>query len=287
MALGPDGSSRTRRGGMPNLVGLPPSTRRFVGRTWELEWDGRGREDRHRNPWLVGSGPEFPDGLLFIDFGGHTSGASRLTAHEALGSLLGLLKVPSEEIPADTTGRANLYQSQMRGKSVLLILDNVRSSDQIRALLPAEPKCRAIVTSRERLNGLDEAVRIPVGVLPAAEAAQLFLSCVSEHAEGPETGTIARIVEFCGHLPLAIRIAAAHLRSIPGCTLEDFIHLFTAARSRLDVINDGDTHPIWRELDPPVALIGTDQFDPDRAPFTHGGPPSVLLWTRARVAAQR
>lgn len=218
IALVPNASGPVRKGRMPDLVGLPPATQRFVGRVRELDEFHRFISDERGVNVCFLSGmagvgktaialsgawdavPHFPDGLLFIDFGGHTPGAARLTVHEAFASLLGLLKVPNEDIPADTVRRANLYQSQLRGKRVLLVFDNVRGSDQVKPLLPAEPKCKVVVTSRERLNGLDEAMRILVNVLPAAEASQLFLSSAGEQAEGAEAETIAQILEFCGHL---------------------------------------------------------------------------------------
>ncbi|MBE1537076.1 ATP-binding protein [Actinomadura algeriensis] len=246
-----------RKGQQSAFIGLPPASEHLVGRARELADIGTFVRD--------GSGPNvcvltgtagvgktalavragwdaadlFPDGCLYLDFGAHTPGATRLTYKDALRALLTALKVPGEEIPPGDAGLAGVYQNALRGRRVLLVLDNVGASDQIRALLPAERACRVLVTSRNRLNALDDAVVVQVGSLNDADAAALFRSAGGERTEGADAAA-DRVAKHCARLPLAITIAAARFRADPVWSVEDFATELADERARLELLDDGE-----------------------------------------------
>lgn len=56
-------------------------------------------------------------------------------------------------------------------------------------------------------------MRLSVPVLPAVEAAALFRALVADRLTPADAPVAEEIVALCGHMPLAIRIAAARLRS--------------------------------------------------------------------------
>ncbi|MFI0418817.1 helix-turn-helix domain-containing protein [Spongiactinospora sp. 9N601] len=260
MKLVPQGKiKRSRRLSSGRLAGLPPSPQHFTGRCGELARLAAFMESEHgANVCLLTGmagagktalalhaaheiGRSFPDGVAFFDFGAHTPGGTKLTDHSVLGDLLTLLNVSGEEMPSGRAGRANLYQSRLRGRRMLLVLDNVESSDQIRSLLPAELSCRVLVTSRNRLSSLDQAEHLPVDTLHMEEAIALFRSVGGERAEGAEVGLLSRLVEYCGRLPLAICIAAARFRGNPKWALEDFEAAFAEEEvSPMEAIDDGE-----------------------------------------------
>ncbi|MBT2208725.1 helix-turn-helix domain-containing protein [Actinomadura sp. NEAU-AAG7] len=259
-ALGANGELMVlarRKSRQSAVNGLPPVTDRLVGRSEELAKlevfvRGEGRSNVSVLTGPAGAGKttlairagwdasdQFPDGCLYLDFGSHTPRAAQLTCQTALRSLLTALKVPEEEVPAGDVGLAGVYQDALRGRRALLVLDNVASSDQIRTLLPAERRCRVLVTSRNRLNSLDDPVILHVGALPESDAAALFRTAVGEHVECTDA-TIERIAGHCGRLPLAITIAAARFRADPVWSVEDFATELADERARLELLDDGE-----------------------------------------------
>jgi DNA-binding SARP family transcriptional activator len=99
----------------------------------------------------------FPDGCLFIDLHGHTDKIAPVEPAQALDRLLRSLGVPGDRIPVDPDDRAALYRSQLAGRRLLIVLDNAGETAQVRPLLPASTGCLALVISRRRLSGLDDA----------------------------------------------------------------------------------------------------------------------------------
>ncbi|WP_216206296.1 ATP-binding protein [Amycolatopsis aidingensis] len=249
---------RSRRATVTPLVGLPPSTLHFTGRTYELAaavsvLSGERAEGTCVLSGMAGVGKtalalraawesaeSFPDGCLFLDLGDHAADGVTAGAEDVLDPLLRMLGVPGERIPSHPDGRANLYRGWLRGRSCLLVLDNAISAAQVGPVLPTEPRCRVIITSRNRLNALDDAVHVPMDVLPMAEAVTLFRAVGGDHAAAARGDLVERIVASCGGLPLAIRIAAARFRTDPASSLDDFAQRFADETARLGVLNDGD-----------------------------------------------
>jgi transcriptional regulator with XRE-family HTH domain len=244
--------------GAIGLSGLPTVTQHFVGRVSELARIGAALLDRDSGATacvlhgMAGVGKtalalrvardveaQFSDGCLFFDLNGDAIGSTGVSSAEALDRLLHALGVSGEAIPRDTDGRANLYRDRLRGRRMLLVLDNVHSARQAAPLLPADPTCRVLITSRNRLNALDDAVHVPVDTLPVAQAIALF-----QHVGGmrvPDNDeAVARIIEYCGRLPLAIRIAAARFRSNPIWTPAGFAARLADEAHRLRTLDDGE-----------------------------------------------
>ncbi|WP_405149968.1 NB-ARC domain-containing protein [Sphaerisporangium sp. NBC_01403] len=161
----------------------------------------------------------FADGQVFVDLHGFTQGVSPVYPADALEQLLRSLGVPGEQIPHDLDARAALYRSRLAGKRVLILLDNAAEEAQVRPLLPGAPGCLTLVTSRRRLTGLEDVRPLSLDVLPRGDALALFTSSAGERrVAGQPPELLTEIVELCGRLPLAIRIAAARLRGRPGWT---------------------------------------------------------------------
>ncbi|MEU4247746.1 tetratricopeptide repeat protein [Amycolatopsis sp. NPDC026612] len=216
-------TARRRAGG---IAGLPDIGRYFVGRETELKAlsalllgpdDARvgvvhGMAGAGKTALVVAAARQvmgtFPDGCLFFDLRGHTPGAVELSPGDALHRLLRLLDVSADQLAADEDGLANLVRDQLRGRRMLLVLDNVRSAEQIRAIAGGETPSRILVTSRGRLPALDDAWHFPVGVLPLDDAVHLLRSVAGDHAPADDE-VATEIVRCCGQLPLAVRIVAA------------------------------------------------------------------------------
>lgn len=176
---------------------------------------------------------EYPDGQLFVDLHAHTAGRAPVEPTDALDVLLRALGL--EDIPNGLDERAALWRAELSRRRLLVVLDNAASADQVRPLLPGMPGSLVLVTSRARLVELEGTSTLTLDVLSEAEALQLFATIVGDERG---TGAAAReVVELCGRLPLAVRLAAGRLRSRPTWTTA---HLATRLRegrlSELDAV---------------------------------------------------
>jgi DNA-binding SARP family transcriptional activator/tetratricopeptide (TPR) repeat protein len=158
-------------------------------------------------------GGEFPDGQLFVDLQAHTAGQPPLSTAAAAEVLLRQLGVPST--PAEPTAR---WRAELTDRRVLVVLDNAADVDQVAPLLPGASAGLVLITSRKRLVGLDGAEVLSLDPLPAADSRDLFTTIVGARADA-EPFAVLDVLQLCGFLPLAVRIAAARLRHRPRWTV--------------------------------------------------------------------
>ena len=182
----------------------------------------------------------YPDGQLFLDLHGFTEGIEPVDPSEALDRMLRSLGVPGEQIPLQLDARAALYRSRLADRRVLILLDNAATEAQIAPLIPGSTGCLVMITSRRRLAALDQTRAVSLDVLPSADALRLFTMTAGSDrvaAEAPEA--LMEIVELCGRLPLALRIAAARLRVHHAWTARHLIELLADRQQRLNELNQG------------------------------------------------
>lgn len=226
---------------------LPAPVAGFTGRTRELEALERLLPNAQTTPtglplvvlsgaagvgktelalqWSRRIAGRYPDGQLFVDLKGHAPGEPADPA-QVLGGFLRSLGVSPESVPVDASEAAAMYRSMLSDMQMLVLLDNARSPDQVRPLLPGSPGCLVVVTSRSRLDGLvagDGAQAVPVGALTSQEATALIGSILGPVRVAAEPEAATRLVERCAHLPLALRIAAANLAAGSGTTIARYV----------------------------------------------------------------
>jgi DNA-binding SARP family transcriptional activator/tetratricopeptide (TPR) repeat protein len=183
---------------------------------------------------------EFPDGQIFLDLRGHTPGADPLPPADALARLLRVAGVADAEVPDDPEARAAAWRSRIAGRRVLLVLDNAATAQQVRDLLPGDGTARTLITSRSRLVGLDGAACRTLGVMAPDEALELLRRVAGVDVTGDHAEPARAIIDVCGHLPLAIRLAAARLAGRPAWTLASVVERLADERSREGLLNDGE-----------------------------------------------
>jgi DNA-binding SARP family transcriptional activator/tetratricopeptide (TPR) repeat protein len=185
----------------------------------------------------------FPDGQLYVNLRGHDPDQP-VTPGEALAGFLRGLGVAGHDIPDELEDRARLYRSRLVGRRMLVLLDNARDGEQVRPLLPGDPGCVTVVTSRDALAGLvaaDGARRLDLDVLPLADAVALLRSLIGPRADAdPEA--VAELARLCARLPLALRIAAelaarrkASLRGLAARLAATRLDSLDAGEDRADV----------------------------------------------------
>jgi DNA-binding SARP family transcriptional activator/tetratricopeptide (TPR) repeat protein len=163
---------------------------------------------------------EFPDGQLFVDLHGYTPGREPMEPMEALDILLRALGVPGHQIPDQLWARSALWRVQAAGKKLVVLLDNAAETGQVRPLLPGAGNSLVMITSRPRLTGLDGAVPISLEPPPEEEGLQLLTRVLGADRVAGEPEEAQALIEVCGRLPLALRIAAARLHNRPKWTVK-------------------------------------------------------------------
>ncbi|NKY99313.1 tetratricopeptide repeat protein [Nocardiopsis dassonvillei subsp. albirubida] len=191
--------------------------------------------------WAHGARHLFPDGDLYTSVHGHAPGP-RAEASQALDAILRALGVPPERIPLDLDGRSALYRSEVDGKRLLVVIDDVLNPAQVRPLLPASPGCMVVVTSRSTLPGLiarEGARRLALDVLPVVDSVALLRNTVGTRVDS-EPRAAHELAEHCARLPLALRVAAERLLDRPDAALSDLVNELAAEESRLDALAEED-----------------------------------------------
>ncbi|MFJ9949628.1 AfsR/SARP family transcriptional regulator [Kitasatospora sp. NPDC091207] len=185
----------------------------------------------------------FPGGQLYADLHGFSAGPP-LPAHAVLARFLRALGVPGEQVPSVPEEATALYRSLLADRRVLVVLDNARSAEQVRPLLPGTPRCLTVVTSRTRLAGLtarDGARPLVVDLMPASDAVALLDRVIGGRRALSEPAACAELAAVCGRLPLALAIAASRLAERPDLTVADQAAELRDAEDRLTALQiEGD-----------------------------------------------
>lgn len=175
--------------------------------------------------WAHRRAERFGDGVLFINMQGY-SRDPEIGADQALEAFLRAMGVSSEAIPSSLEEKSALYRSTLYGRRMLIVLDNARSADQVRPLLPGSPPCVVLITSRSRLSALsshDGAHRVQLAPLPLAESVELLTRVIGTDRVSGEQSAAGGIALRCGNLPLALRIAAERINLRSGLSLSQLL----------------------------------------------------------------
>jgi len=227
---------------------LPPETAEFVGRSEELSiltgehgetprisviegMPGVGKTALAVHAARLAAG-EYPDGVFYLNFHSHDPGHPSLDAAEALQRLLQMLSVPAGQIPDALVERAALWRAQLSRRRAVVILDDTARQEQILPLLPAAGRCLVLITSRQRLPGLDGAQALTLDVLSVDDAITLFRRIAGRG--GPhDDGEVAAAVRLCGQLPLAIQLTAGRLAQDYPPRLGELVEELSASPARV------------------------------------------------------
>jgi DNA-binding SARP family transcriptional activator len=182
--------------------------------------------------------PDHPDGCLYVNLNGTDARLAPAAPRDVIARFLRALH-DRDPVPADLDEAAAALRGRLAGRRILLVLDNAGSAGQVRPLLPADGSCAVLVTSRRTLSTLD-AAHVAVGKLPPAASTALMTGLLGETRAADDPDALRRLVEACGHLPLALRIAGSRLISRPDWRLRDLADRLDSAHRRLDELHADD-----------------------------------------------
>ena len=193
--------------------------------------------------WAHQAAERFPDGQLYADLHGFDPAVPPSAPGQAVRGFLRALGVPAARIPAEIEEQASLYRSLLAGKRVLVVLDNARDETQARPLLPGDPSCLALVTSRDPLAGLiasHGARSLILDVLTTDDARELLARRLGAERLAAEPAATSELIGHCAGLPLALAITAARATATPRLPLASLASHMSAAADRLDVLDLAD-----------------------------------------------
>jgi DNA-binding SARP family transcriptional activator/Flp pilus assembly protein TadD len=182
----------------------------------------------------------FPDGQLYVDLQGYTPGLEPLSPHEVLSRFLRALHAKSDEIGNDLSEVAARFRSEVAARRLLVVLDNARDAAQVVALLPGSRTCGVIVASRRLLTALEGAVHLRLDVLSPADSVAQLACILGRQRVTADPEAVAAVAEWCGHLPLALRVAGARLAARPGWPVRVLADRLGDAQARLDELEFTD-----------------------------------------------
>ncbi|WP_370259405.1 BTAD domain-containing putative transcriptional regulator [Streptomyces sp. V4I8] len=174
----------------------------------------------------------FPDGQLYIDMRGLDK--NPVMPKEALFRFLREMGIPAPDIPDGTDQRAEKFRALLTDKRVLIILDNASEATGIRTLLPGTDSCAVIVTSRSRVASSFSTQVVELGGLTMEQALELLYASAGRERSRADEDAARRLVEYCGHLPLAVGIVGARLAAKPHWTMCRAAERLADERRRLD-----------------------------------------------------
>ncbi|MFD7657380.1 BTAD domain-containing putative transcriptional regulator, partial [Actinosynnema sp. NPDC059797] len=168
----------------------------------------------------------YPDGQLYVDLRGH-SPSPPLSTSAVLARFLRALGVRSDHIPVGEDELVRGYRARLRGRRVLITLDNAASAEQVLPLLPKEPGhgdpgCSVVVTSRNELRP-PRATTVRLDVLRGDEAWKLLARSLGPEAAAAQFDALAELARLCGYLPLALRIALGNLVGSPHADIASYV----------------------------------------------------------------
>lgn len=240
-------------GPVPRQLPVPP--RGFCGRAAQLA-----TLDDHREGVAVVTGPggigktwlvrqwaqlrraEFPDGQLYADLRGFDPVEAPRPGTVVLRGFLVALGVRPDAVPADPEEQAGLYRSLLSGKRFLVVLDNVRDSEQAKRLL-GPPGCTTLLTSRRELPGLlaaHGARRLALPPFSRDEAAAALVEQLGGPRLAAEPQAVTELLDHCAGLPLALGILAVRADRYPESGLAGLAEELRDTAGRLDGLETGD-----------------------------------------------
>ncbi|MGW3168429.1 AfsR/SARP family transcriptional regulator, partial [Streptomyces sp. NPDC001142] len=183
---------------------------------------------------------QYPDGCLFVDLHTHGAPHESLRPQRALHQLLRAVNGVDGELPDELHELVTAWRTATSSLRLLLVVDDARSAEQVRPLLPAGPGSRVLVAGRQRLPGLDADRRLTVEPLDTGEAVTLLTRLLGETRAGQEPEAAQELARRCGGLPLALRIAGARLQNRPSWTLAHLVSRMSDDERRLGELRAED-----------------------------------------------
>ncbi|WP_410633762.1 AfsR/SARP family transcriptional regulator [Amycolatopsis sp. cmx-4-83] len=190
--------------------------------------------------WAHRVAGRYPQGAVLLDLRGDDQTVG-MAAADVVETLLELLDVAVDQIVSPVARAARLTRL-LRGRRMLVVLDNVARTEQVASLLPVLAECTVVVVTRQRLSTLLAAHTIPVVTVGrlSDEAAHALLRRRVGLRALQDTEGAARLVRLCQGHALALTLVANRAAARAGMRLVTLAEALRDADMLLDLGDDGD-----------------------------------------------
>lgn len=162
----------------------------------------------------------FPDAQLYAHLASSTG--QPVSTTETLCGFLRDLGAAPEELPTGQQELARMFRTRVAQMTGLLVIDDVRTTDQIHPLLPGGPNWSVLVTGRRLTGSLPGSHDIVVEPLSVGDGIAMLAGVIGNPSVLHERPVVADLVHRCGGLPIALRALGERLavnRHWPVCKL--------------------------------------------------------------------
>jgi Tetratricopeptide repeat len=211
-----------------------------------------------------GIAADYPDGQFFVRLG--EPGAGPVPAGRVARQLLAALGEPGGQRPvAEREGAAEAgadrehpdcaaLRAALAGRRALLVLDDVRTADQLAALLPQAPGCLVVAVTAGPLTGIADARPCVLGGLGTRTALALLTGLAGDTRIVCDPVAARGLAEGLACHPTALRLVGGWLRTRPSASVADARQLLAETQPRVSLLKQPgaalrDTEPLRRAFD--------------------------------------
>jgi len=171
----------------------------------------------------------YPDGQIYLDLRGND-----LQSHPLTRPVAQAIRAfrPTYPVSDDAARCMCDFRSLLNGRRVLILVENVESTEQVIGLIPPTANSLIIIITTQSRFDLPGAISLDLDVLSREDGtnlAQLIAPRVTDSAP--------LLAEICGYLPLAIRIACGTLNARPDLPADEYIERLTGTSERAKLVH--------------------------------------------------
>ena len=226
--------------------------------------------------------PYFPDGVLW-------AGVDNSDTLSILGTFATAFGHDLSQY-GDVDSRSRVVRELLAHRRVLIVLDNVETSEQVKPLLPPTGTSVVIITTRRHdLSVTRRARRFIIEPFDPGkeESLTLFAQALGMARISAERALFVEMADLLGHLPLAVDIVASRLAFEPGWSTAEFLQRMRQEKRRLPEL-EFDDQSVRLSFNTSVALLTAEeqQFFASLALFALDGFSDVAAAAVADIASE-
>src|SRR6266545_2907721 len=200
----------------------------------------------------------FPDGQLYASLGEAAAGA------QVLRQFLEAFGLDPHDLPESVDGLAELYQSALAGRRILVVVDDVAAAEHAEPLVPHAAGCAALLTSRRPELPANFVLNLDTG-LAEPDALRLLEQTAGASFVEDNPEMAAELVQVVGGNPLSLQLVAALMREEGAGSLQWLAGLKDATQVRRALLervfqhlHDNRARQLFRLL----GVLPTPEFEP-------------------------